>query len=711
MAEGLEPRVTRGGPVPTVRQLQDDVDTAYKVLREQLNREIRREDIDRDSLKLTARESKNAFFTYEERCSALAMKLKRDGSWEEYRELLQEKLRLGDVMRDYLSLINGLLRDLNATIVSTFSQHSLHDLSLTSSFGGRTERSAPPPKLSRSRTSTPVPEEKPEGTPPLHNQELPHRVSVPPTNNAVQNEENSDDSRSSVDDSQIYDNSLDNSSQLTNTQSSQTEEESSAANVSELLRYNTSSSEEENKPPAPRKHSAPRHGPVNRQQPTHNSPPARNTPAAAATVTTPADDSQSCKRKNPTTAELFVQQDILKTSIDPFDGEPSYFWPWKNQMEHFLDTFNLSPALSLQSMLKYTTGNPKEMIKQRIETVEKPTNKLLELVWKDLTRRYGALDKVASGLQTKLQHFPVLPKGSGLADQLYSLVNICRRVQFNMKKCHELKIFNYSSGIKVILEKLPEFIVHEWGRLGRKYEKKYKKSHPPFKFFVDYLLRKADEIVDEKYSVKRATSSTDKKKHDEYHQKSTTIKVMQTQITSTANPHITSDGKPFCVIHQKPGHKLINCNAFKYKTYEQKYDILKSNKLCYKCAEKHYAKACDSHEKCATCSKPHLTILHCKQGEGIFKKKPETSSMSKISTGGSGYQRGHPPAMEPHLYLGNSSVLAQTPLPGLSTHNTHTFQTGLTPYMGTTSQTGTPITTWSSLNPNAPPHMPHSAAK
>ena len=183
-------------------------------------------------------------------------------------------------------------------MVSTFSQHSLHGLSLTSTFGCPTGRSAPPPKLSRSRTSTPVPEEEPEGTPPHHNQELPHWVSVPPTNNAVQNKENSDVCRSSVDESQIYDVSLDNSSQLTDTQSSQTEEESSAANVSEVLRYNTSSSEEENKPHAPRKHSAPRHGAAKRQQPTHNSPPPCNTLSAAATVTTPAAYSQSCKKKS-----------------------------------------------------------------------------------------------------------------------------------------------------------------------------------------------------------------------------------------------------------------------------------------------------------------------------------------------------------------------------------------------------------------------------
>ena len=83
-------------------------------------------------------------------------------------------------------------------------------------------------------------------------------------------------------------------------------------------------------------------------------------------------------------------------------------------MEHFLNTFNFSPALSLQSMLKYTTGNPKEIIKQRIETVEKPTNKLLGLVWKDLTHYYGALDKFVSGLQIKLQHFPILLKGLDL---------------------------------------------------------------------------------------------------------------------------------------------------------------------------------------------------------------------------------------------------------------------------------------------------------
>ena len=67
-----------------------------------------------------------------------------------------------------------------------------------------------------------------------------------------------------------------------------------------------------------------------------------------------------------------------------------------------------------------------------------------------------------------------------------------------------------------------------------------------------------------------------------------------------------------CVVC-KDKHKLWQCNEFKSKNGEQRWDIARKNKLCYRClAGKHFAKECRNSRICGIdgCLDTHNRLLH-----------------------------------------------------------------------------------------------------
>jgi hypothetical protein len=67
--------------------------------------------------------------------------------------------------------------------------------------------------------------------------------------------------------------------------------------------------------------------------------------------------------------------------------------------------------------------------------------------------------------------------------------------------------------------------------------------------------------------------------------------------------------KPMCEIC-KDSHAVSHCNTFKQLSNDEKYKIVKQNKLCINClSNKHMIKECHSHG-CKICGRWHHTLIH-----------------------------------------------------------------------------------------------------
>ncbi|XP_071950844.1 uncharacterized protein [Antedon mediterranea] len=65
-----------------------------------------------------------------------------------------------------------------------------------------------------------------------------------------------------------------------------------------------------------------------------------------------------------------------------------------------------------------------------------------------------------------------------------------------------------------------------------------------------------------------------------------------------------------CPIHNT-SHSLVECRQFRGKTLEEKSELIKEHRLCFRCLKpNHRSRNCKSQVKCEKCEKPHLTIMH-----------------------------------------------------------------------------------------------------
>ena len=72
--------------------------------------------------------------------------------------------------------------------------------------------------------------------------------------------------------------------------------------------------------------------------------------------------------------------------------------------------------------------------------------------------------------------------------------------------------------------------------------------------------------------------------------------------------HSTTDN---CLCCKSKNHKLFSCNSFREKTIDERFQVVKKNKLCGNCLRSgHFANQCNSTSTCKTCQGKHNTLLH-----------------------------------------------------------------------------------------------------
>ena len=301
-----------------------------------------------------------------------------------------------------------------------------------------------------------------------------------------------------------------------------------------------------------------------------------------------------------------LEQSLMKKGIEPFDGTAHSFWPWVGKLENYIGSLNLTPLKILQLLESYSKGEPQKMINQMLAATGEVTMGEVHEVWENLTQRYGSSQKIANELTNMIKNFPIIDK-KNQGEQLQKLHDVCRIISYNMPKCPELRLMDLSSGLHSVREKLPEYIQHEWGKVGQSYEDANYGNHPPFSVFVDFLKKQAKRKSNKNYETIPNPSNL------------RNVKVMQTNVSgdnykektykSTQSSH-GQISKYHCVYHDKSGHSLSYCKAFKILSYQDKQKFVYDNKLCFYCLEKHKASDCKSNVKCNECQHRHVTAMH-----------------------------------------------------------------------------------------------------
>ena len=87
-----------------------------------------------------------------------------------------------------------------------------------------------------------------------------------------------------------------------------------------------------------------------------------------------------------------------------------------------------------------------------------------------------------------------------------------------------------------------------------------------------------------------------------------------------------SYGCPLC----KEGHRLVHCDKFKVMTCSERFDIVKSNKLCFNCLRpNHGVGQCRDPTTCSVCGRKHSKFIHFDRSQGGDDRRPEVSEKDR----------------------------------------------------------------------------------
>lgn len=119
-------------------------------------------------------------------------------------------------------------------------------------------------------------------------------------------------------------------------------------------------------------------------------------------------------------------------------------------------------------------------------------------------------------------------------------------------------------------------------------------------------------------------ASSSKSKSDTQKRGHFTSKGVSLLSTAATSDHSLSSKEVLCFCCRKPGHKIYKCPAFKNKSPNDRYQVVKDNKRCISCLGTHHIKECHSRASCMTCNQKHHSLLH-------FDKSQKSTSPSRPS--------------------------------------------------------------------------------
>lgn len=266
-----------------------------------------------------------------------------------------------------------------------------------------------------------------------------------------------------------------------------------------------------------------------------------------------------------------LEQDLIKKSIEIFDGTPTRFWSWVGQLESYIGSLNLSPLKALQLISSYCTGEPQKMISRHLSAVQFVTQADVNEVWENLTYRFGSSQGITKELLHRIHDFKVI-KGFDVGEQLLDLHDLSKVILHNIPRCPDLQNLNLASGLEELRRKLPQHIQSEWRKLGQTFEDNNNGYHPPFSVFVEFLKKQARLLSNKNYETLFCSTVTSRQNFTRNLRTmlTDTTDDQNTEYPARANQRKEDIPRDICPLHKSGNHNLSECHSFKKMPYNEK---------------------------------------------------------------------------------------------------------------------------------------------
>ena len=260
---------------------------------------------------------------------------------------------------------------------------------------------------------------------------------------------------------------------------------------------------------------------------------------------------------------------------------------------------------------------------------------------KKLKERFGHPALLSVEFENQLSSWPKI--GNNDAEGMQESGDFLQQVEIASQYISNLKIFEFSSKLQSLVEKLPGWFKSKWSNKVQKLQQT--EGHDAFPSFSDFVAEvtfhaermNIPQIAHATPDPKGVGSSYPNPAYVPARRRTkgssaTTLASKTTRPQGAASSHGTaqkegaiSSGSShnqqgssaarevFCPFHKTRTHALNECHKFKELDFSDRKDFLFKNRVCFNCgnSNQHVAKVCkEGQPECAICRKDHVTVLH-----------------------------------------------------------------------------------------------------
>ena len=303
--------------------------------------------------------------------------------------------------------------------------------------------------------------------------------------------------------------------------------------------------------------------------------------------------------------QLLRQSSAPNLEVDIFSGNPIEYHYFMASFSEVVENSIQDPRGRLLRLIKYTSGEAKELIKH---CIHQPPELGYERAKKLLTRRYGDNHTILAAHRHDLQTWPSLRVGDSSSYQKF--FTFLLTYQNVLKMPFATSDYSQQDTLKMMVSKLPANLQERWNRLAHQVRRKYP-AGPTIDRFIEFMDEETTLVSDPFYSreaMKRVIPKEENKRQG-IHTFTTTIKEVDVCL--------------FC----KEEHKLEHCSKIMELPVDDRGNFFMEQRLCFGCAApinmKHTARNCQRRLQCKICTRMHPTLLH---GRTIPERQTATTN-------------------------------------------------------------------------------------
>ena len=373
-------------------------------------------------------------------------------------------------------------------------------------------------------------------------------------------------------------------------------------------------------------------------------PPQPQLPQVSPTYFLPSSD--NTQQINDALTKVTQLQRLPQAKPDVFKGEEkdkTRFFLWETAFDALVDSVPVSSQQKLHLLYQHLEGRAKKVIEQLQFLIGDPERAYTE-ARKRLKERFGHSAILSAEFEVKLTNWPKVGNSDARGMQEFS--DFLQQVEIASEYIPNLKIFEFSSKLQSLVDKLPGWFKTKWStKVQRLQQSQGHNAFPSFSEFVKEVTFHSERmnipqmtqmpVINSNHKSTTNTLTTLPRKGT---QSSSHQGLATTTLTTQASPiarrssgtdeskrvfkplaspddqrTVSSPKQVFCSYHKTKTHNLDECQKFRDLDFKERKEFLFKNRFCFNCANsnKHIGKNCDQGPPhCKICGNRHATVLH-----------------------------------------------------------------------------------------------------